>query len=134
MHVWICICHIASVYMQMLVYFNIYILAKLWSLKRGRGRPRKDSLYSNFSNTQNSYLEEGKLFGVFDLYFFFCYYCFTNNLLFMCYTHAYTNKINAVYFKFVLFSPFLFLVEKPIIFLVFFCNLTREKMATQNFG
>lgn len=31
-------------------------------MKRGRGRPRKDSLYSNFSNTQNSYLEEGKNF------------------------------------------------------------------------
>lgn len=33
----------------------------MWSMKRGRGRPRKDSLYSNFSNTQNSYLEEGKI-------------------------------------------------------------------------
>lgn len=32
----------------------------MWSMKRGRGRPRKGSLYSNFSNTQNSYLEEGK--------------------------------------------------------------------------
>lgn len=33
--------------------------AKLWKLKRGRGRPRKNSMNSNLSNTQNSYLEEG---------------------------------------------------------------------------
>lgn len=35
-------------------------LVKVWSMKRGRGRPRKDSLASNLSNTQNSFLEEGK--------------------------------------------------------------------------
>lgn len=29
-------------------------------MKRGRGRPRKNSMHSNLSNTQNSYLEEGK--------------------------------------------------------------------------
>lgn len=30
-------------------------------MKRGRGRPRKNSMTSDMSNTQNSYLEEGKL-------------------------------------------------------------------------
>lgn len=34
---------------------------KVFRVKRGRGRPRKNSLNSNLSNTQNSYLEEGKL-------------------------------------------------------------------------
>lgn len=34
--------------------------AKVFRVKRGRGRPRKNSLNSNQSNTQNSYLEEGK--------------------------------------------------------------------------
>lgn len=29
-------------------------------MKRGRGRPRKNSMTSDLSNTQNSYLEEGK--------------------------------------------------------------------------
>lgn len=33
---------------------------KVYRVKRGRGRPRKNSLNSNLSNTQNSYLEEGK--------------------------------------------------------------------------
>lgn len=28
-------------------------------MKRGRGRPRKNSMTSDLSNTQNSYLEEG---------------------------------------------------------------------------
>lgn len=45
-------------------------------MKRGRGRPRKDSQNVNLNNSQNSYWEEGKIFGVFELYikFFFFYY------------------------------------------------------------
>lgn len=35
--------------------------SKVFRVKRGRGRPRKNSLNSNLSNTQNSYLEEGKI-------------------------------------------------------------------------
>lgn len=41
--------------------FTIINLAKSWKIKRGRGRPRKNSMTSDLSNTQNSYLEEGKL-------------------------------------------------------------------------
>lgn len=36
-------------------------LAKAWKMKRGRGRPRKNSMTSDLSNTQNSYLEEGNI-------------------------------------------------------------------------
>lgn len=34
-------------------------------VKRGRGRPRKNSFNSNLSNTQNSYLDEGKWTPIF---------------------------------------------------------------------
>lgn len=46
--------------------FPFYLIAKVWRMKRGRGRPRKNSLNSNLSNTQNSYLEEGEniLYGI----------------------------------------------------------------------
>lgn len=39
---------------------NYEFLGKSWKMKRGRGRPRKNSMTSDMSNTQNSYLEEGK--------------------------------------------------------------------------
>lgn len=119
MHVWICICHIASVYMQMLVYFNIYILAKLWSLKRGRGRPRKDSLYSNFSNTQNSYLEEGKLFGVFDLYFFFVIIVLQTTY-YLCVIHTHTQtKLMLCTLNLFYFPLFFFWLRNQIFFWFF---------------
>lgn len=45
------------------------------AVKRGRGRPRKDSLASNISNPHNSsFLEEGKTNN-------YCYYYYTNSKL-----------------------------------------------------
>lgn len=46
---------VALHYMEM--FQKIFIVGK-WK-KRGRGRPRKNSMTSDLSNTQNSYLEEG---------------------------------------------------------------------------
>lgn len=43
-----------------LFHLKLVISAKGWKMKRGRGRPRKNSMTSDLSNTQNSYLEEGK--------------------------------------------------------------------------
>lgn len=37
----------------------IIILANVWRMKRGRGRPRKTSLNSGQTNNEN-YLEDGK--------------------------------------------------------------------------
>lgn len=42
------------------MFVNSPISAKAWKMKRGRGRPRKNSMTSDISNTQNSNLEEGK--------------------------------------------------------------------------
>lgn len=57
------------------------------AVKRGRGRPRKDSLASNISNPHNSsFLEEGKTNN-------YCYYYSTTTLTNLCFAN---NKFKSI--------------------------------------
>lgn len=88
-------------------------------MKRGRGRPRKGSIYSNFSNTQNSYLEEGKIFSVF-FFSFNLKSSFYRNLHFVL-------KIKTKYMPklITVFAPYLLLLLMPL--LLFLCFLVVLK-------
>lgn len=79
---------------------NFYFLVKNSNLvKRGRGRPRKDSLGSNMSQTQSYFLDEGKTYiGVIYIRFTYVDHSYNKQLRTHNHTPTHTLTVGSVFY------------------------------------